>query len=439
MKIAQLVILAGGKGTRLQSVLAGLPKPLAPIAGRPVLEHQIDVARRYGITRVLFLTSYGASAIRDHFGDGEHMGVSIEYVQDPAALGTAGATVAARAALDEEFFLLYGDALFDVDLERMARWHQAKKADLTIMVHPNDHPHDSDLLELTPHCRVTAIHGYPHPEKPPLRNLVNAGLYVIRRDALPVIPENALPCDFAKNLFPKLIQSGLRVFGYHSREYIKDMGTPDRLQKVSEDFTSGRVAARNAQVKMPAIFLDRDGTLIRHVDQLNAPSQVELLPGAGEAAAILNRSGYLCVVLTNQPVIARGECTEADLEHIHAVLETQLGRHKAFLDAIYHCPHHPDKGFPGERTELKIACDCRKPRTAMVDSAARDLNIDIERSWVIGDTTADIQLAANAGMRSILVRTGSGGLDGKWVVNPTYVCDDILDAVKFVLSLEGHS
>ena len=137
--------------------------------------------------------------------------------------------------------------------------------------------------------------------------------------------------------------------------------------------------------------------------------------------------------MTNQPVIAKGFCDEAELQKIHNKLETLLGREHAFLDRIYFCPHHPEKGFPGERPELKIECNCRKPKMGMIQKAVADLNIDLKQSWLIGDTTTDLQTAKNAGLKSILVRTGAGGRDGKFDARPDLTFDALKDAVKHLL------
>ena len=156
-------------------------------------------------------------------------------------------------------------------------------------------------------------------------------------------------------------------------------------------------ATHSANVLRPALFLDRDGTINRHIGYLDRPEQIELLPGVGAAIRCLNQAGVLVVVVTNQAVIARGQCTTADLEQIHERLREQLDQHGARLDAIYHCPHHPDRGQPGDEvTELKITCRCRKPEPGMIEAALRDLPIDPNRCAVVGDTERDVGLARNS-------------------------------------------
>ena len=149
--------------------------------------------------------------------------------------------------------------------------------------------------------------------------------------------------------------------------------------------------------KQKAIFLDRDGTINKYVGFLREIEQFELLPNTSEAIKKINNSGYLAIVVTNQPVIARGEVTFEQLDQIHNKMETLLGKDGAYLDGIYFCPHHPHKGFEGEIPELKVECECRKPKPGMLLQAAKDFNIDLSKSWMIGDSDNDILAGENAG------------------------------------------
>jgi D,D-heptose 1,7-bisphosphate phosphatase len=191
--------------------------------------------------------------------------------------------------------------------------------------------------------------------------------------------------------------------GYRSREYLKDAGTPERLREVRHHYETGRIAAGAFDTPLPAVFLDRDGTLNVERGWIHTPDQIELLPGAGEAVHAINESGRLAVVVTNQPVVARGECTEAQLRKVHDRMEWLLGASHAYLDGLYFCPHHPDSGYPGERRELKRRCACRKPGTALLEAAISELNIDPARSWMIGDSVCDVQAAARMDIPAALV------------------------------------
>jgi D,D-heptose 1,7-bisphosphate phosphatase len=435
----QLVILAGGKGTRLKDRLGDLPKPMIPIGGKPLLEHQVELATQYGFTDLVFFVHYRADLIEKHFGDGKNFGVQIRYVLEREPLGTAGAVLAGFGQLAERFVVMYGDTMVNVDLERIWRAHEQHRADATLLLHPNDHPFDSDLVEVNAQSHVVAFHNRPHSEGVWRQNLVNAGLYVLEKKSLAAFhgtrnTEYGALIDFGKDLFPTMLREGASLFGYNSPEYIKDIGTPQRYDRICNELATGVIARSSFATPQRAVFLDRDGTLVPDKDCLRSAEGLELLPGVASALHQLNHSGWRAVLVTNQPVVAKGWCTEAELQNIHNKLETLLGREHAFLDRIYFCPHHPEKGFPGERADLKIDCACRKPKTGMIQSAVADLNIDLKQSWLIGDTTTDLKTAKNAGVKSILVRTGSAGKDGKHDARPDFTFDTLNDAVNFILS-----
>lgn len=435
----QAIILAGGAGTRLKDRLGDLPKPMIPIAGKPLLEHQVELAKAHGFTDLVFFVHYRADLIENHFGDGAKWGVRIRYLTEREPLGTAGAVLAGSELLAERFVVLYGDTMVNVDLGRIWKAHESAKADATLLLHPNDHPLDSDLVEVDANSRVLAFHNRPHPQGRWYQNLVNAGLYVLEKEPLlkhsaAIAPHASRLTDFGKDIFPAMVRGGATLLGYNSPEFIKDIGTPARYDRVCAQFANGTIARSSLATPQRAVFLDRDGTLVHDKDCLRSADGLELLPGVAAAVQDLNHHAWRTVVVTNQPVIAKGWCDEAELQRMHNKLETLLGLEHAFLDRIYYCPHHPDAGFEGERRELKIRCDCRKPGIGMIQKAAAELNIDLAQSWMIGDTTTDVQTARNAGLRSILVRTGAGGKDGKHNARPDRQADNLFEAVRIILS-----
>ncbi len=429
----QLVIIAGGKGTRLKARIGDLPKPLVEVCGRPLLEHQLLLAIHSGIRDIVLLTGYGAEHIRSYCGDGSRWGVGIRCVEEPEPLGTAGAVLNALPLLAERFVVMYGDTFVDVDLTRMWHFHAEKKADATLFLHPNDHPRDSDLVEVDASNRILAFHPYPHPADAFLPNLVNGALYVLERKPLEKAVHDPKVLDFGRHIFPEMLRSGCFLCGYRSPEYIKDAGTPERLDRVIADVLSGRVVQRSLRQPAPVIFLDRDGTINREMDRVRSADQFFLIEGVADAVKSFNRSEYRTVVITNQPVVARGDCDEIGLQHIHNKMETLLGWEGAFIDGIYYCPHHPDHGFPGERVELKIDCDCRKPGIGMIERAAKELNLDLNRAWIIGDSTVDVETARRAGVKSVLLRTGHGGRDAKYPCRPDFEFFSLEEAADFIL------
>jgi D,D-heptose 1,7-bisphosphate phosphatase len=437
--IRQAIILAGGKGTRLTSRLNGLPKPLVDVLGVPLLERQVLALKAAGLDRLLLLVNHEAQQIADFCTARDNWGVSIAILDDGEPRGTAGATLAAWDDLDPEFCVVYGDTLFDIDFARFIAFHDADPTSAaTLFLHPNDHPHDSDLVELADDATITAFHPYPHPADAWLPNMVNAALYLVRREALaewrPMTDEGLT--DFAKDLFPRMVAEGARLRGYVSPEYIKDVGTPTRIDQACAALESGRVARSSLREPQPAVFLDRDGTLNAHNGYVRKPDDLHMLPGAGEAVRRLNRAGLRTALVTNQPILARGECDAAGLALIHAKLETELGRQGAFLDRLYHCPHHPDAGFPGEVAALKIACDCRKPGPGMLLQGAADLNVDLGKSWMVGDSLADVRAAGACDVTSILVRTGDGAVDpAPAEALSDFIAADVGAAVRLILDV----
>jgi len=430
----QAVILAGGMGTRLREITGDtLPKPLVPVNGRPLLDHHLTHLAQNGVTSVVLLTGFGGDQIESFCGDGSRWNLHVRCIRESVPRGTAGAVFDALDQLDERFLVVYGDTVFDFDAQRMGTHHLQAHADATIFLHPNDHPHDSDLVEVDDADRVLRFHPYPHPPDANLPNLVNAGVYILERSALTGLAHLPAKPDFGKHVFAQMLAQGRFLLGYRSPEYVKDAGTPERLRKTEQDLTSGRVAACSLRHPAPAVLLDRDGTLNELDGYIRRPEQVRLYPGVAKALARLNRSPYRTALVSNQPVIARGQCDEAGMRQIHNRLETLLGAEGAYLDAIYYCPHHPDAGFPGERADLKIRCDCRKPGIGMILRAQRELNLNLADSWFIGDTTRDILAARRAGLLSILLQTGDAGRDGRFPALPDLECPTLADAVSLIL------
>lgn len=430
----QAVVLAGGKGTRLKSVLGDEPKPLATVNGRSLLGHQLDLLVRHNFDEAVLLVSHGADRISSWLEDGAPPGLRITLVADSEPLGTAGAVLAALDHLAPSFAVLYADTMLGVDLSRFINWHAAvPDTAVSLFLHPNDHPQDSDLVEQEANGRILRFHPYPHPDGVWLPNLVNAALYMVNRDALLPFRSSAPPIDFGKDLFPRMLQAGALLRGYISPEYIKDAGTPARLERVRQAHSSGAVARASLDQKQRAVFIDRDGTLNQDVGHISNAEQLEVYSFVGPALRRLNEAEWRAIVVTNQPVLARGEADVNDLLRIHARLDSEVALHQAYFDRLYYCPHHPDSGFVGEVASLKQICACRKPAPGMLLTAADDLNISLLDSWLIGDSTADLGAAELSGVSSILVETGAGGLDDRYPFEPGFSARDFAAAVSFIL------
>lgn len=417
------VIMAGGKGTRISTLFPDIPKPLIPIDSIPVLEREICSLRDQGFIDLILTVSYMGNKIMAFFGDGSRLGVSIQYYNEVTPLGNAGALFKLRDQLTEDFLLLNADAIFDVDFNRMVEFHRSHGGLVTLFTHPNSHPYDSGLLIADENMSVKQWLAKEDERPTYYKNRVNAGLHVISPVVLDMARIDAekigtvdeatgkvMKVDLDRQLLKPLAGTG-KMFCYDSPEYVKDMGTPERYYSVVSDFKAGIVQSKNLKNKQKAVFLDRDGTINKYVGFLRDIDQFELIEGVAEAIKRINASGYLCIVVTNQPVIARGEVTVPQLEEIHNKMETLLGLEGAYIDGLYYCPHHPHKGFEGEISELKFDCECRKPKPGMLLKAAEDFNIDLSKSWMVGDGENDIKAGENAGCKTCLIGKDKFGQD----------------------------
>lgn len=447
------IIMAGGRGTRISSVASDIPKPMIPICGVPVLEREVICLKAQGFTDIILTVSHMGQVIMDYFKDGSQLGVNIRYYFEKEPLGNAGALFRLRNEIEESrdnsFLLLNADAIFDIDFNRIVKSHKEKNADVTLFTHPNSHPYDSGLILANSDGQVDKWLAKEDDRPQWYQNRVNAGLHVINVDVIDdylsslsdeekititdagtcgnksaVVPIGKVDLD--RKILKPLSGTG-RMYIYDSPEYVKDMGTPERYYSVCKDYEAGIVQKKNLSNRQRAIFLDRDGTINKYVGFLTDINDFELLPNVVEAIKKINTSGYLAVVVTNQPVVARGEVTYDELQEIHNKMETLLGAEGAYIDAIYYCPHHPHKGYEGEIPELKFECDCRKPKPGMLIKAAADFNIDLSQSWMIGDGENDVLAGKNAGCK-----TGYINRENK-LINADITGDSLMEIVGEIL------
>lgn len=421
----KLVIIAGGKGTRLG--LSDVPKPMVKINGKPILEYQLNLAKYYGINDVYILSGYQANQIFNYFKDGLDFGLNITHIIEPYPLGTAGSVKLLENIIKERFMVFYGDLVLDIDLDNFIKYDSQFNSVSTIFVHPNDHPIDSDLVEINQENQVIAFHSKQVRQELYYRNLVNAAVYILSPKIFDYI-QYGMKLDFGIDIFPKLLREGEWIQAYKSAEYVKDMGTPERYNTANQDFQTNKISSFNRRNKRKAIFLDRDGVINKDCDNLISVNEFVLLSDVPQAIKKINASEYLAIVVTNQPMIAKGFITADQLENIHKKMEWLLGQENCYLDDIYYCPHHPKTGFLGEITDLKIECECRKPKPGMLLKAAVNCNIELRESWMIGDRESDIVAGKSAGCTTILIAENS---DGNF--SSDFVFSKLVDAVNFIL------
>lgn len=211
------------------------PKPMLPIAGKPLLEHLVNLLKKAEIMEIVMAAFYLVDVIKDYFGDGSAFGVKIHYSIEPEPRGSGGAIKQAQSLIGRDsFVVLNGDVANRMDLSKFIKYHKDNGSTVTLAIHPSSHPHDSDLVEIDPQGKVTKLWLKPHPENVPT-DLGNAGVFVMEPQIFSLIPTGKFS-NLEKEILPKLVGQGLPMYGYNTDEYIKDLGTIDRYKEIEEKF-----------------------------------------------------------------------------------------------------------------------------------------------------------------------------------------------------------
>jgi mannose-1-phosphate guanylyltransferase len=434
--MTKALLLAGGLGTRLRPLTETIPKCLVPIAGRPLLDYWVEGLARAGIAEARINTHAHAERVRDYIESVNASGrLHLVETYEPELLGSAG-TVAANAELAdgaESVVILYADNLSDIDLRPLVAYHRRHGDPLTMVLFRTPNPRACGIVELDAQSRIVSFVEKP---EQPKSDLANAGLYVLDAAAYRAIAAMRA-FDLGFDVLPQLVG---RMRGWVWGGYFRDIGTHEALERARHDAAvvfpeaaqtgRGAGAGAGAGAGRPAVFLDRDGTLIEHVPYLSDPALVRLLPGAAEALVRLRRAGFACVLVTNQSAIGRGMLTVERLEEIHTELDRQLAAQGATLDAVYYCPVAPD----GDDRTL-VECPDRKPGPGMLLRAAAERQLDLAASWMVGDLISDVLAGLNAGCRSILVHSGqTTAAAAPTAAGRSLVAADLAAAADLILS-----
>lgn len=375
----QAVILAGGQGTRLRPLSDIRPKAMIEIHGRPFLEEMIEMLKEQGFEEVLMLLGYLPNVVQDYFQDGSRWGLKISYSITPVEDNTGRRLKLAEALLHDCFLLLYCDNYWPMQMEPMWKRFLEAGAPAMLTVYTNKDGWTKNSIRVDAEGFITAFDK--RGSTPDLQG-VEISYAIFRKSVLDLLPENEnVPLE--ETVYPVLARRReLAAFVTDHRYY--SVGTVNRLP-MTEMFLA----------RHPTVILDRDGVINRKPPRacyVRTWSEFEWLPGAQEALAQLKQAGYRVIVISNQAGIARGAMTEADLLEIHRQMVAEATRADGGVDAIYYCPHHWDAG-----------CECRKPRPGMLFQAQRDFNLDLSRTWFIGDDERDAQAAEAAGCPFLLV------------------------------------
>jgi D,D-heptose 1,7-bisphosphate phosphatase len=393
------LLLAGGLGTRLRPLTDSVPKCLISIDGRPLLDIWIRRLVECGIREARINTHALAETVRTHIAQvNAENELRLVEAHEPVLLGSAG-TITANADLADdvdEIVVVYADNFSDIDLRPLIAFHREHADPLTVVLFRAPNPCACGIAELDREGRIISFVEKP---EAPTSNLANAGLYVIDAAAYREIAKMKA-FDLGFEVLPRFVG---KMRGWIWGGYYLDIGTPDSLTRAQHDARGlfpERFSAEYPGTHRPAVFLDRDGTIIEHVPYLCDPALVRLLPGAAEALKKLYCAGFALVLVTNQSAIGRGMLTENRLEQIHTEMRRQLAACGATIDAIYYCPV-----APGSDDRSLVEHLDRKPGPGMLLHAAADLQLDLAASWMVGDLISDVWAGLNAGCRSILLES----------------------------------
>ena len=424
MKDLDTFIIAGGEGKRFRSV-SRIPKIFAKIENTRLINIILKNLKKYKIKNVKFFVGKDEYHFKK-FLNFNNKNYNFKIIEEENLLGTAGCfSKIEKKTLKNNLLIIFGDLLFEIDLKKIYDFHKFNKSDVTILSHPSDHLFDSDIVDVNNLNRVNKIYFKPHRNNLISKNLTMAGIFIIKKKLLKYIPSNK-KFDFSKNFLNICLKKKYKVFSYQSREYCKDLGTPSRFKKVLKDFKSKKLNKYKFTNKMRAIFLDRDGVI--NVDQgpLKYSDPLNFLPNTLKALKIMRKLDYLIILITNQSAVAKGFLSLNKLEQSFKALETYLSKKNFYFDGIYYCPHHPETGYKNENKKYKVTCTCRKPKPGMLFKARKDFNIDLKKSYFIGDTLRDYKAAKSARVKSIIVKK----LNNNFI---DYIYKkDLLQAIKYI-------
>ena len=395
----EIAILIGGKGTRIKKISKRKPNSFLKIGNKSIIDHQLNSLTK--IKKKIFLLSNRSYSEFHNQLKQKYKNIKFEIFEENMPLGTGGCLRSLIKYKNKNYLIIFGDLIFNINFKKFYKFHKKNKSDLTLLVHPNDHPFDSDILEVNEKNRLIKFHKKPH-KKNNIGNLSLSGILIINKKILKYIRPNKFQ-DISKNILPKLLKKKCKIFAYNTREYVKDVGTAQRIRLVKKQIQTKKFTNGNIDKKLPAIFLDRDGVINKEYHNFKYQDPMNINKGAVSAVKKINNKGYLSVIITNQPAVAKGFITLDKLKNDHKKLEYYFGTQGAYFDRIYFCPYYPDKGFKGENKKFKKKSTWRKPDNGMLLQAVKDLNIDIKKSYMIGDQSVDYYAAKKTGIKCLLV------------------------------------
>lgn len=378
MRIEQAVIFAGGYGKRLAPFTDTNPKPMYSIAGKPYIEHLVLQVKSFGIDEVVMLLGYLPHKIMDYLGDGSRYGMIFKYVVTDVDCETEKRILAAKDILQDHFLMMYCDNYCPIDFEKLVGEYEKNNARVQITAYANRDGYTKNNLKIAEDGKIEV-----YDKKRVTQGLfgVDIGYAIMSKNVLEMTDQENN--NFEAVVYPKLVERG-EMYATITEHRYYSIGSFERIELTEEFFKNRKF-----------VFLDRDGTLNVRPPKacyVEKPEDFVWLDGAREAVKKLNDNGYMVILISNQPGIARGNLTEEQLGIIHNKMNDELADVGAHIDKIYYCPHNWDEG-----------CFCRKPKPGMLFQAQRDYSLNLPNGYLIGDDERDIEAGESAGVKSILV------------------------------------
>ncbi|MBO4902927.1 MAG: HAD-IIIA family hydrolase [Lachnospiraceae bacterium] len=423
----QVVVLMGGLGTRLKEYTKQCPKSLVQIGSRPFFDYELDLLQQWGFRRFLFLIGYQADMIRDHYGDGSDRGLSIQYCMDgEKLLGTGGAVRRALPYLDEDFLLIYGDSFMDIDYEESVyRYFKGKETGqqaLMTVLENKDRFDKSNVI-----VKDGKIVLYDKHHTVPEMDHIDYGVCMYERSLFEDYEED-LAFDIAE-IQTRLSREGKLAAHIVSKRFY-EIGSPESMKEFEA------YARHRFEEAHPAVFLDRDGVINEIVynedtelfDSAANVSQFRMFPYVAAAIDKIREKGYYVFVVTNQPSAAKGKTTLCNLYDINTFFRSMVE-----IDDLFMCPHYPEMLPMSREPYLIRTCNCRKPKSGLLEKAARKYNLDLAASYMVGDSYTDVLAGKAMGVKTILL----GGmrcdvcnrLEGN---KPDHILKDLSEVTKVI-------
>lgn len=398
-------ILAGGLGSRMEGFDNQKPKSLMVINGKTILEQQINILKNNGVGEIHLLLGHKAQQIIEFVKSLPiNQSININYHIDESPLGTGGALMQLIKKSPKTIGVSHGDLYIDTDILQFINEVSKNDCDWGQIVHPSNHIFDSDIVVMNESRQIIDYVLKPHEGNLEFRNLTNAGIYFLKSSFINATAKIFGTVDYAfdldRDLLPRLLAFGLKGYGYEDIGTCLDVGTPERISNFDVWLKSKPFRGK----VRPMVFMDRDGVINEDTGWISSLNQFKMYSDVPASIAKLNNLGIRVVVITNQPVVARGDISLEDLSKLHIHFENLLAEKSAFVNAIYFCPHHPTRGFPNEIVSLKGKCSCRKPEVGLFLEALERFPTDLSRTFMIGDSWRDERAAQRLGISFLSTR-----------------------------------